>query len=84
MSQKIQEFFGRIKKKLIYNPIIRYTMLNCLKLNYTAVVALIGVESTRWTNTVVAILTISVILSLPFIYARVLYKIGFNLTDLSN
>ena len=49
MSSKVQEFFRKIEKKLLYNPMIRYSMLNCLKFNYTAIVALIGIKSAEWT-----------------------------------
>ena len=44
-SEKIQEKFREYQESLLYNPFIRYTMLNCLKLNNTGMVAFMGLAT---------------------------------------
>lgn len=38
-SQKCQNRLSSIKKKIFFNPIVRYMILNCLKLSISALVA---------------------------------------------
>ena len=42
LSEKVREFFAELKSILLFDPLIRYTMLNCLKLNNTGMVAFVG------------------------------------------
>ena len=62
-----------MKETLFYNPIIRYTLLNTLKFNMTALMALSELKGTT-KDIVVSAVFLSVLLILPFFYARILYK----------
>jgi hypothetical protein len=58
---------------LFYNPIIRYTLLNTLKFNMTALMALTGLQGTT-KDTIFTSVFFSTLIILPFFYAGLLYK----------
>ena len=58
---------------LLYNPLIRYTMLNCLKLNNTAMVAFVGL-STGTAQLSLSVLIVITMTFLPIIYAVIVYR----------
>ena len=45
MSEKVREKLSELKQSMMYNPLIRYTMLNCLKWNNTGMVAFVGLAT---------------------------------------
>ena len=73
LSEKVRELFDDLKSILLYNPLIRYTMLNCLKLNNTGMVAFIGL-STGIVQFSLSVLIVTVMTTLPIIYAVIVYK----------
>ena len=58
---------------LVYNPLIRYTMLNCLKLNNTGMVAFIGL-STGTAQLGLGVFIVTAMTVLPIVYAIIVYR----------
>ena len=73
LSEKVRENFAELKSMLLFNPLIRYTMLNCLKLNNTGMVVFIGL-STGTTQTGIGVFVVAVMTTLPIVYAVIVYR----------
>ena len=73
LSEKVRELFADLKSMLLFNPLIRYTMLNCLKLNNTGMVAFVGL-STGTAQFGLGVIIVAVMTILPFFYAIVIYR----------
>ena len=73
LSEKIREQFADLRSMLLYNPLIRYTMLNCLKFNNTGMVVFIGL-STGTVQTGLGVLIVIAMSILPIVYAVIVYR----------
>ena len=74
LSQKNKERVEKLKLSIFWNPIIRYTFLNCNKLNTTAMSGLILGLTANKNQVIVSSLILAFMTALPFIYMRILYK----------
>ena len=73
LSEKVRLLFADLKSMLLFNPLIRYTMINCLKLNNTGMVVFIGL-STGTSQTVFGVLIVIAMSILPIVYAVIVYR----------
>ena len=77
-SEKCQERIKKKKQTLFYQSLIRYTLVNCLKLNMMAILGLKTANASTTkdpSNMVVSSLILFVMaLLLPLVFALVLYK----------
>ena len=81
LSEKNKERIEKVKLSVFWNPIIRYTFLNCLKLNTTAMTGLFLVLTTDSTQIAVSSVIFATMCIVPFIYSRILYKNSDMLED---
>ena len=58
----------------MYNPLIRYTMLNCLKLNNTGMVVFLGIAAGESQQLGVGIAIIIVMTAIPIFYAVLIFR----------
>ena len=58
----------------MYNPLIRYTMLNCLKLNNTGMVVFLGIAAGTSQQLYVGIAIIVIMTAIPIFYAVLVYR----------
>ena len=72
-SEKVRLLFADLKAMLLYNPLIRYTLLNCLKLNNTGMVVFIGL-STGPGQTGIGVFIVAAMTILPIVYAVTVYR----------
>lgn len=80
---KCRQVVEAAKKKLLYNPLIRYVYINGCKLNVTAalVFAQQGSPDADRTQLVVAVLVFSLVNLLPFLFAWILKKHASRLQE---
>ena len=79
MSENIINQFKELKQALTYNPLIRYSMLNCLKLNNTGMVAFVGL-ATGSLQLGLSVVIVFVMTALPIFYAVIIYRKRKELT----
>ena len=72
-SPKAKERIRRLKNKIFYNPLIRYSLLNTMSYNMIAMTAFANAHDEAKQVTLAVIILISINL-LPLFYARLLYK----------
>lgn len=80
LSLKWQNRFNEAKTKVFFNPLIRYSLLNALKLNMTAF-AVFKNKDLDSPQAFVAYLLCAVMISLPILYAVFLHKNQSKLAD---
>ena len=81
LSEKSKERVENLKRKIMYNPLIRYLMLNSLKFNYSAMCVFKHANSGAGSYFVAALMLI-LINSCPIIFTAVLFKKNNDLTSL--
>ena len=64
----------KLDKKIFFNPFIRYSLVNALKLNLNAFIALKAYASKDTGERVTAILMLTIINIVPIVLARLLCK----------
>ena len=64
----------KLDKKIFFNPFIRYSLLNALKLNLNAFIALEAYATNNTGEKVTAIVILTIINLVPIILARLLCK----------
>ena len=70
-----------IGKKIFFNPFIRYSLLNALKLNLNAFITLKAYNVSNIGERVTAIIILTIINLVPIILARLLFKRKNELED---
>lgn len=73
MSEKNKQRLDGLKSKVFWNPLIRYTLLNALKLNMTAMTAY-KTNLSDEANVSIASCIMFMFVFLPFFYAIILYR----------
>ena len=73
-SQKCQKLLKSVKKKIFFNPIVRYMILNCLKLSISGVLSLKAAAILGDASLIVPILLVAVITLTPVVFFKVLYQ----------
>ena len=82
-SSKVQERLKKLKYAVFYNPIIRYLVLNSLKLNMSAIVVLRSSDRSML-SFAFAIATLAILNGLPFVYYIILNRNHDELTKEEN
>ena len=78
LSDKNKKRFENLKSKIFWNPFIRYTLLNALKLNMSAMTTY-KVNINDGVNVGVASFILLVFLMLPLGYSIILYRLNDSL-----
>ena len=73
LSLKSKERIKRLKDKVFYNPLIRYSLLNAMNYNMAAMTAFVNTNGEQ-RQVIIAVLLLIVVNVLPIIYARILYR----------
>lgn len=73
-GEKHKERIQKLKQMIFFNPFIKYSFVNSLKFNMTAVLVFNSFGSKSAGQCTVAVLTFLLFVSLPFLYARLLFK----------
>lgn len=73
-SHKNRERIQKLKDKVLYNPFIKYSYVNCLKINMAGLMALSNFDNESINQRIVAIAVIALISLLPLLFARILCK----------
>ena len=73
-----QEKVDKIKRKVFYNPLLRFTLFNAMKFNMIAMLAFLT-ASDNVKEIAIAVLILLTINTLPILYAYLLYKNRANL-----
>ena len=79
-SEKNQERIENLKRKIKYNPVIRYFLLNSIKFNYSALCVLKQSNAGVWSQ-VTAVLMLGFINLCPLVLSAILYKRNDELQD---
>ena len=80
LSEKNRERVNNLKRKLQYNPVIRYLLLNSLKFNYSALCVFKQADAGVGSQ-LVAILLLLLINLCPLALSRILYKNSQDLKE---
>ena len=80
LSEKNRERVKTLKRKLLYNPVIRYFLLNSLKFNYSALCVFKQADAGAGSY-FVAVLLLILINICPLVLSRILYKNNSHLED---
>ena len=72
LSEKTKERIVKLKASVFWNPMIRYYILNSLKLSMTGFVVFKGIDSDGLGDYVIAILLLIILNAMPIIFYRVL------------
>ena len=80
LSEKNKERVENLKRKIMYNPLIRYVMLNSLKFNYSALCVFKHADSDAGSYFIAAVMLI-LINSCPIIFTVVLFRKNNDLTS---
>ena len=75
-SERVQKFKTFLKRKVYLNPVLRYLMLEAIKLNFVAMNSLKRNEGgdASWQLIPAICIFISINLVVPFLLARLLYR----------
>ena len=83
LSEKNKQRLDGLKSKVFWNPLIRYTLLNALKLNMTAMTTY-KTNLSDDANVSIASCIMFMFVFLPFVYAIILYRKNDELDDEKN
>ena len=78
-SEKNKECSEKLKKKIFFNPFIKYSYLNALKVYMSSCLVFLQFEESSVGQKAVAIFILLVISLLPILYARIMFKNKKNL-----
>lgn len=74
LSDKNRERCASLKRKIFFKSIIRYTLLNALKLNFIAILAINSNEAKSLANRMMPICLLVILSLLPYIYVCIIQK----------